>query len=79
MLWWYIQHVRPQFAPADVENLFIACDGSRLGRTSLSMRFVRALKAAQLQEEIFNWTRWARIEPVDTEIQDAPLWPRVEG
>lgn len=79
MLWWYIQHVRPQFAPTDVENLFIACDGSRLGRTSLSMRFVRALKAAQLQEEIFNWTRWARIEPVDTEIQDAPLWPRVEG
>lgn len=71
MLWWYVQNVRPQFAPADAEALFIAQDGGRLRRTALSMRFVRAVKAARLEGAIPNWTRWARVEPADPERIDA--------
>lgn len=70
MLWWYVQNVRPQFAPADAEALFIAQDGGRLRRTALSMRFVRALKAARLEGAIHNWTRWARVGPADPESLD---------
>ena len=56
----YLRHVRPLFISAGGPALFLNLEGKPLTRTALSMRFQRALLAAELEHEIRDWTDWVR-------------------
>lgn len=63
MLRWYLQRVRPQLVSGNTTALFTTHDGKPLRPTALGMRFARAIVAAQLENAIPDWTRWACIAP----------------
>jgi site-specific recombinase XerC len=66
----YLKQVRPLFIGADGSALFLTLEGKPLARTALGMRFQRALLAAELRHEIWNWTEWVRGQCGRTSTRD---------
>lgn len=61
MLRWYACNVRPHLALGSAKALFTCVEGKPVKRNAISMRFVRAVSAAQLGRSIQHWNLWANM------------------
>ena len=62
MLRWYARNVRPHLALGSTKALFTSVEGKPVKGNAISMRFVRAVSAAQLRRAIPNWIQWVRYQ-----------------
>lgn len=61
MLRWYARNVRPQLALGSTKALFTSVEGKPVKGNAISMRFVRAVSAAQLGRAIQHWNLWTNM------------------
>ncbi len=58
MLCWYCQYSRAQTGKYKPEALFFIHNGKRLNKSSVGMRFKRAVQLAGLERSISSWRNW---------------------
>ena len=66
MLRWYASNVRPQLVLGSTKILFTSAKGKPVKANAISMRFVRAVSAAQLGKSIQHWNLWANMPTLST-------------